>query len=339
MLDERKLSVLRAIVDEFVASHEPVGSKAIAAKHVTGVSPATIRNDMAALEEGGYIQAPHTSAGRIPTDKGYRLFVDRLSEVKPLSVAERTAINHFLADAVDLEDVMVRTTKLLAQLTHQVAIVQYPRLKVSAVKHVELVPLSSNRIMVIVIVDSGRVEQRMVEVASDVSSSELEDLRTRLNATVAGKFFSEIPSLVGQLAENLPSHLQKTAAPVIACLLESLVEKAEDRVVVSGASNLARPESITTMAPLLEALEENVVLLKLLGEAAAELQVTIGAENQLAPLSAASVVSAGYGSTDLTVARLAVVGPTHMNYSNSIASVRAVARYVGKIVTEANSGS
>jgi heat-inducible transcriptional repressor len=339
VLDERKLSVLRAIVDEFVESHEPVGSKAIAAKHVTGVSPATIRNDMAALEEGGFIHAPHTSAGRIPTDKGYRLFVDRLSEVKPLSAAEKNAINHFLADAVDLDDVMVRTTKLLAQLTHQVAIVQFPRLKVSAIKHVELVPLGTNRVLVIVIVDSGRVEQRAVDLAHEVSVAELEDLRNRLNASVAGKYFAEVPSVLGGLAETFSPNLQRTAAPVIACLLESLVEKAEEKVIVSGASNLARRENLNSMAPLLEALEENVVLLKLLGEAAAELQITIGAENDLAPLNSATVVSSGYGSADLTVARLAVVGPTHMNYSNSIASVRAVARYVGKIVTEANSGS
>lgn len=337
MIDERKLSILRAIVDEFVTNHEPVGSKSIAAKHVRGVSPATIRNDMAALEDGGYIHAPHTSAGRIPTDKGYRLFVDQLASVKPLSAAERSAINRFLGDAIDLDDVMVRTTKLLAQLTGQVAVVQYPRLKLSAVKHVELVGLTSSRLMLVVIADTGRVEQRVIEVAQEVTSTDIELLRNRINARVAGKYFSEVPQAVEALAIEADARLRAVTVAVVACLLESLVEKSEDRVVVTGAANLARHESLLQLGPLLEALEENVVLLKLLGEAA-DLQVTIGSENSITSLSNATVVSSGYGSNDQAIARMAVVGPTHMNYSNSIAAVTAVAQYVGKIVTEANSG-
>ena len=125
MLDDRKLSVLRAIVEDYVRTHEPVGSKGLVDRHSLGVSPATIRNDMAVLEEEGFIAQPHTSAGRVPTDKGYRLFVDRLSQVKPLSPAERRAIENFLAGAVDLDDVMGRSVRLLAQITRQVALVQY----------------------------------------------------------------------------------------------------------------------------------------------------------------------------------------------------------------------
>ena len=128
MLDDRKLAVLRAIVEDYVSTNEPVGSKALVDRHNLGVSPATIRNDMAVLEEQGYIAQPHTSAGRIPTDKGYRLFVDRLSTIKPLSPAERRAIETFLAGAYDLDDVVSRTVRLLAQLTRQVAVVQYPSL-------------------------------------------------------------------------------------------------------------------------------------------------------------------------------------------------------------------
>src|SRR5438105_5096666 len=126
MPDDRKLEVLRAIVEDYVSTQEPVGSKALVERHNLGVSPATIRNDMAALEDEGYIAQPHTSAGRIPTDKGYRLFVDRLSTVKPLSTAERRAIQSFLDGAIDLDDVLRRSVRLLAQLTRQVAVVQYP---------------------------------------------------------------------------------------------------------------------------------------------------------------------------------------------------------------------
>ena len=164
-MDDRKLEVLRAIVEDYVATREPVGSKVLAERHNFGVSSATLRNDMAVLEEEGYIVAPHTSAGRVPTDKGYRLFVDRLAQIKPLSPAERRAIHQFLDSAVDLDDVMQRTVRLLAQLTHQVALVQYPTLTRSGVRHVEIVGLGTRRVLLIVIADTGRVEQRTVPAA------------------------------------------------------------------------------------------------------------------------------------------------------------------------------
>ncbi len=138
MLSERRLQVLRAIVQDYVGTEEPVGSKALTERHNLGVSPATVRNDMSALEEEGYIAQPHTSAGRIPTDKGYRLFVDRLADVKPMTQPERRGIQNFLDGAVDLDDVVARTVRLLAQLTRQVAAVPEPSLTRSAVRHVEL---------------------------------------------------------------------------------------------------------------------------------------------------------------------------------------------------------
>ena len=167
-LDDRKLDVLRAIVEDYVSTQEPVGSKALVERHQLGVSPATVRNDMAVLEEEGYIRQPHTSAGRVPTDRGYRLFVDRLSRVKPLTPAERRAIERFLVGAVDLDDVVHRTVRLLAQLTRQVAVVQYPSLARSSVRHLELVPISTTRLMLVMIADTGRVEQRLVELPAPV---------------------------------------------------------------------------------------------------------------------------------------------------------------------------
>ena len=144
MADERRLDVLRAIVEDYVSTNEPVGSKSLVERHQLGVSPATVRNDMAVLEDEGYITQPHTSAGRVPTDKGYRLFVDRLTTIKPMSAAEKRAIASILDGAVDLDDVVQRSVRLLAQLTHQVALVQYPTLSRSTVRHVELVALSEN---------------------------------------------------------------------------------------------------------------------------------------------------------------------------------------------------
>ena len=339
MLDDRKLTVLRAIVEEFVTSHEPVGSKVIAEKHALGVSSATIRNDMAALEEEGLIVAPHTSAGRIPTDKGYRLFVDRLSEVRPLSSAEKSAIATFLDQAVDLDDVMLRTTKLLAQLTQQVAIVQYPSLQLSAVRHIELVAMPGRRVMLVVIADTGRVEQRVIEVGVELGAVTLDELRIKLNRACSGVLFIDVPAQVADLAESCEPESKPAARAIVAGLLETLIEKPEERVVVSGTAALLRRSADygSSLGPLIETLEEQVVLMKLLSEAEndADLRVRIGHENVIDSLTGSSVVTAGYGTSDHSIARLGVVGPTHMNYSNSIAAVSAVARYVGRIITEA----
>src|SRR6187397_1727778 len=176
MVEERRLAVLRAIVEDYVATEEPVGSRALVERHGLGVSPATVRNDMAALEDEGYIHQPHTSAGRVPTDKGYRLFVDKLATLKPMSAAERRAIATLLDGAVDLDDVVQRSVRLLSQLTRQVAIVQYPSLSRSTVRHVELVGLAPTRLLVVLILSTGRVEQRLVELATEVDEQALADL-------------------------------------------------------------------------------------------------------------------------------------------------------------------
>ncbi|PZQ41056.1 MAG: heat-inducible transcriptional repressor HrcA, partial [Phenylobacterium zucineum] len=159
MLDDRKLTILRAIVTDYVSMREPVGSRALVDRYHLDVSPATVRNDMAVLEEEGYIMQPHTSAGRIPTDKGYRLFVDRLGTVKPLSIAERRAIETFMAGAVDIDDVVRRTVRLLAQITRQVAIVQYPILSTAIIRHLEIVTLTPERGLLILVNSAGKVDQ------------------------------------------------------------------------------------------------------------------------------------------------------------------------------------
>ncbi|GAB3204949.1 heat-inducible transcriptional repressor HrcA [Marinactinospora thermotolerans] len=334
MLDDRKLAVLRAIVEDYVSTNEPVGSKALADRHSLGVSPATIRNDMVALEEEGYITQPHTSAGRVPTDKGYRLFVDRLSTVKPLSQAERRAIETFLSGAVDLDEIIARTVRLLAQLTRQVAIVQYPSLTRSAVQHVELVPLSPHRVMMVLITDTGRVEQKVIDGLDRVTEASVGDLRAALNQAVAGKWLNEVPSAVSDLPARLPAEERPLAASVLSVLLESLVERHEERVVLGGTANLAGMGFSAGLRDVLEALEENVVLIRLLGEAGdpSMLSVRIGAENSHEGLQTTSIVTAGYGIGDQSLAKLGVVGPTRMDYPGTMGAVRAVARYVGQIL-------
>jgi heat-inducible transcriptional repressor len=338
MLEDRRLAVLRAIVEDFVSTHEPVGSKALVERHNLGVSPATIRNDMAALEDEGFITQPHTSAGRVPTDRGYRLFVDRLSSVKPLSPAERTAMERFLADAVDLDDVMTRTVRLLAQLTRQVALVQYPSLSRSKVRHVELILLSETRLMMVLIVDSGRVEQRMIDCASPVDASVLADLRARLNATVADQPFSSVPDSLTSFDEKFAADDRPMVRAVIAAILEAVTERLDERVVLGGTSHLASYQTSFPMAiqPVLEALEEQVILLRLLGESTPDETITvrIGHENPISGLESTSVVTARYARADQPVASIGVVGPTHMDYSGTMGTVQAVAQYIGRILSD-----
>ncbi len=338
MLDDRKLDVLRAIVQDFVSTNEPVGSKALVERHHLGVSPATVRNDMAALEEGGFIAQPHTSAGRVPTEKGYRLFVDRLSTVKPLSPAERRAIEQFLDGALDLDDVVRRTVRLLAQLTRQVAVVQYPSLDRSSVRHLELVRLTGSRLLLVLITDTGRVEQRVVDLAADVDERAVTELRARLNARVTSALVTEVPTQLADFVDTEPAATRAAASAVVAVLLESLVERREDRVMVGGASNLTRfaLDFPDTVHPVLEALEEHVVLIKLLGEATrpTELTVRIGDENAYEGLRGTSVVSAAYGSGSRALASLGVLGPIRMDYPGTMAAVSASARYVGRILAE-----
>jgi heat-inducible transcriptional repressor len=339
MVEERKLAVLRAIVEDYVSTQEPVGSKALVDRHQLGVSPATVRNDMAALEEEGFITQPHTSAGRIPTDKGYRLFVDRLSQVKPLSAAEKRAIATLLEGAVDLDDVVQRSVRLLAQLTRQVAIVQYPTLSRSTVRHVEVVPLTPARVLLVLILSSGRVEQRVVELPDHLDEERVAHVRTHLNRTIVGERLVDASARLATLPEEVEPEQRGPAAVLVATLIEAMSDhRSDERVAVGGTANLARFGDGFDLAirPMLEALEEQVVLLKLLGEASSPATVTvrIGHEGPYQELASTSVVATGYGPGDEALATLGIVGPTRMDYPGTMAAVRAVARYVSRILDE-----
>jgi heat-inducible transcriptional repressor len=336
--EDRRLAVLRAIVEDYVQTREPVGSKALAERHALGVSPATIRNDMASLEEEGYIAQPHTSAGRVPTDKGYRLFVDKLTTVKPLSAAEKRAIQTLLDGALDLDDVVDRTVRLLAQLTRQVAVVQYPSLTRSTVRHVELVPVGGHRLLVVLITNTGRVEQRLIEVGLDPGESVLGDLRARLNAATCGRRLSDVAPMIAGLPAAFAPDDRPLVRSVLEALDDSLSIEREERIVLAGTANLARsgPDFVRSIGPVLEALEEQVILLKLLSEMAEDLSavgVRIGHETELDNLAETTVIASGYGSQGEIVARLGVLGPTRMDYPTTMAAVRAVARYVSRILS------
>jgi heat-inducible transcriptional repressor len=336
--DDRRFEVLRAIVADFVATKEPIGSKTLVDRHNLGVSSATVRNDMAVLEAEGYIAQPHTSSGRVPTEKGYREFVDRLDVVKPLSAAERRAILTFLESGVDLDDVLRRAVRLLAQLTRQVAIVQYPTLSTSSVRHLEVVALTPARLLLVVITDSGRVDQRVVELGDAIDEHQLGQLRERLAAALEGKPLSAASVAVADLASHLDGRggLGDAVGRAATVLVETLMEHREERLLLGGTANLTRNTADFggSLRSVLEALEEQVVVLRLLAvqQEAGKVTVRIGHETEAEQMAGTSVVSTTYGSLGKVYGGMGVVGPTRMDYPGTIANVAAVALYIGEVL-------
>lgn len=337
MVTERGLAVLKAIVQDYVDTREPVGSKTIVDRHAFGVSAATIRNDMALLEDEDLIVAPHTSSGRIPTDKGYRLFVDHLAELRPLSAAQRTAISTFLDDPADLDDLLTRTVRLLTQITGQVALVQYPSFARATVTHIELVSLAPNRVLVIVVTDTGRVSQRIVSLPQELDDQATQALKGRMNGLVTGKQVRDASeTLDSQRAVFLTT--DPVLAAVSAAVAEELDEFRQDKLVMAGAATLARRELDFrgSIHPLLEAIEEQVAIMRLMAEMVADregLAASIGSENAAFGLAEASVVTGDYAAPG-SRARIGLMGPTRMDYPTNLAAVRAVARYLTRLLDE-----
>ncbi|MGX1694441.1 heat-inducible transcriptional repressor HrcA [Microbacterium keratanolyticum] len=343
MVSERGLQVLRAIVQDYVASHEPVGSKSIVERHSFGVSAATIRNDMALLEDEELITAPHTSSGRVPTDKGYRVFVDHLAQVRPLSTAQRSAISSFLTEPTDLDDLMIRTVRVLTQLTGQVALAQYPSFARAHVTHVELVSLAPNRLLVILVTDAGGVSQRIVPLPVELDETDLTALRIRLTGTLTGSSVRDGSECLTALQNEVgPARTTAAMSALAKAIGEELAEFRQERLVMAGAATLARREQDFrgSIHPLLEAIEEQVTLLRLMREMVADehgLAASIGAENEAFGLPEASIVASDY-QTHGGTARVGVMGPTRMDYPSNFAAARAVARYLSRMLEDDETG-
>lgn len=339
MVTERGLQVLRAIVQDYVETHEPVGSKSIVDRHSFGVSAATIRNDMALLEDEELITAPHTSSGRVPTDKGYRVFVNHLAQLRPLSGAQRTAIESFLTDPADLDDLMVRTVRVLTQLTGQVALAQYPSFARAHLTHIELVSLAPNRLLVVLVTDAGGVSQRIAVLPADLDESDVAVLRARLSAQLTGQTVREATDRVQTLGEGIEGTRVDQAIRLLAGIIgEELAEFRQERLVMAGAATLARREQDFrgSIHPLLEAIEEQVTLLRLMSEMVTDeqgLAASIGTENEAFGLPEASIVASNYLAPGGT-ARVGVMGPTRMDYPSNLAAARAVARYLSRLLDE-----
>ncbi|GAA1620731.1 heat-inducible transcriptional repressor HrcA [Leucobacter chromiireducens] len=343
MVSERSLAVLHAIVSDYVSSNEPVGSKAIVDRHQFGVSAATIRNDMALLEDDELIAQPHTSSGRVPTDKGYRLYVDTLAKVRPLTAAQRSAIERFLGESTDLHDVMGRTVRLLAQLTNQVAVAQYPSLRRTVVRHIDLVAIGEDRVLCVLILGSGVVEQQVAWLpASQVTEAWVHGLRGRIATAAVGRDVEAAATAIADLEATIADWAGPDEVDLVRRVLDvvgtQLSANRTDRIAVAGAANLSRPVEFQGALPVvLEAIEEQVTLLRLFDELVQDgrdVTTSIGRENHAYGLSAASVIASNYEEDGTAVAKLGVLGPLRMDYAGNISAVRAVARYLNRFLGE-----
>ena len=338
-LDDRKASILRAVVSHYVRSGEPVGSKTLVDRYKLNVSSATVRNEMSALEEAGLIYQPHTSAGRVPTDAGYRYFVDALAADTKLPADLARQVQRFLGEPRwELEDSLRRTAGLLSHLTHHAAVVFAPALDRSIVRKVELVRLSGGRAMTLLVTDTGRVENNVVLIPETLDDVQLDQATEMLNRLVANTPLEATAEKIQSNLERFPLELRDAVATVARALDEELSARENERVFLEGTSNIVDEQKFSdleTVRQVVGALEHRRLLLEVLADALSyeSVHVRIGSENPSAEMQFCSVITAPYGFEDNVVGSLAVVGPTRMDYRRTIAAVHEVAGALGRLLT------
>jgi heat-inducible transcriptional repressor len=337
MLNERQRAVLSALVDEYVISVQPVGSKALVERYRLNCSPATVRSELQALEETGYVYQPHVSAGRIPTDSGYRAFVDDVVEGGVVALASQEAADvrrYYDTLEHELADVMRDTSALLSQLTSYVAVVAAPTLRRARIRRVTLVPLAGRRALVVVVTDSGQVANRTIEFEGDVTPAMLATVESYLSQTLDGAFGDEAETVRREI-KGVGGHEAGIALRALDEVLDCLAEADEDRVLTGGvAALLAHPEfnDPGVVRPLVGLLEDGLSMLRVVSDVmrSRDVEVRIGHENQLGALERASFVAARYGEGD-TGGIVGVIGPTRMDYRRAIGAVRTVSETLSDV--------
>lgn len=328
MLSERRQRVLRALIEDYIEFALPVGSRTLTERHRLGVSPATVRNDLSALEDAGFIQQPHTSAGRVPTDAGYRTFVDELLS-SGLAEEERphqAMVDELRASATELDALMERTGAALARLTNCLSVVMAPSVFSGRIRQITLVSLSNWQAIIIVVAEDGQVVNRTVSFTDEVTADELAGAQNLLNRVLVGQSARDVRR---QLDENTIEALRD---PLVQLIIDEVVECLGDtdaaRAHSLGISSLLRQPEFSdakALLPIMEVLEDDEVLFHTFDdavEAAAPVMVRIGHENPASELAGVSIVACPYGRGE-SEGMVAVIGPTRMNYGNAIRAVRA----------------
>lgn len=337
-MGDRKRLILQAIIEDYISTAEPVGSRTISKKYLTGTSPATIRNEMADLEEMGYIEQPHTSAGRIPSDKGYRLYVDKLMEQKRLNEAQNNAIKKEFIDILGEIDRLVKhASKLLSQMTQYTSIVMAPQIRRTSLKHIQLIKIDSSTVLAVIITDAGIVKNSVLRLVEDVNPAVLERITNMLNDKLSGLCVEEIESFdIGYMLDNSMGH-GEIIEQILPELMQTLLYSDTAEIYHDGAANILNlPEysDINKARNFLNTLEEKDILFKVLNEAKNDIDISIGKENKLEQFKDCSLITATYKINGKVIGSIGVIGPTRMEYSKAISVVECMTNNLSEILTK-----
>lgn len=328
-LDERKTAILKAVVTDYVETAQPVGSSQVARDRTIDVSPATIRADMAALERDGYLSHPHTSAGRVPTDKGYRFFVDHLSGPAPLGAAKQEKVREFFSRAHgELERMLSDTSSLLAQLTDSAAIIVGPEHERLVVRSSLLARLSGRTALLVLVLSNGAVEKRTLSISEDVPDDDIEAASTYIHQHFAERPLSQLTPDGVHLDESGRPEVDALTAACRQTLGPPTTTDRNDNVFVGGAARMAEHfHAVEQVRAVLTILEQSYVVVSLLKDVLAHGQTfAIGSENSLASLSECSLVVAPFEGDGHGVGTIGILGPTRMDYPQALAAVAVVGR-------------
>jgi len=335
-MDDRKQKVLLAIVHDYIATAEPVGSRTIAKKYRLGVSPATIRNEMADLEEQGFIEQPYTSAGRIPSERGYRYYVDFLMKKQELSREEEELIRReYKAKVRDVGQVIQKTGLLLSQLTHYTAMVLTPRIGISSFKHIQIVYMHQSQAMVIAVMDNGAVQHRMIEIPESITALDMETISRVLNAKLQGLTMKSIKlNLIKEIYSELARH-KHVLDLVMELVQESLSLEAEDKIYLGGVFNmLNQPEfhNVEKIKTMLSIMEQEKLLCDILEGGGEDEGVTvrIGGEIDQWDIKECSMITAPYTVRGRKMGSIGVLGPTRMEYAKVVSVVDYMTKYLSQ---------
>lgn len=334
MLDKRQQKILKAVVHRFIMTGNPIGSKALAEMLNLGVSPATIRNELSKLEGMGYLYQPHTSAGRVPTDLGYRFYVDSLSGRTRLREEEKKAIlTLFSYKTRELENLLQETSTLLSRLTSSAALIIAPRLRRNLIRHIDVVRLAGDVVLLVIITDTGRVEKKVIEMGKEEMEEDLEAVQERLNRELQGKGLREINQ--GERGKTAGFEFSGLAGKALEEIKDILSRDDYEKVYVGGTVNLLRyldEEGVKRIEALLKHFEEQFFLYNLLSEAlrTRELMVRIGDENAFEELQCFSLVATPYAIGDEMMGTVSVLGPTRMDYARIIPTVEFMAKSLSR---------
>jgi heat-inducible transcriptional repressor len=329
MLDDRKAAILSAVVSEYIETAQPVGSSRVAADPGVEVSSATVRNEMVALEDEGFLHQPHTSAGRVPTEKGYRQFVDGLAEPAALARRDSQQVNNFFAQTHDhLEGLLAQTSSLLSSLTDCAAVVVGPEIDDEKVLSAQIVRLASTTVLIVAVLSGGAIDKRIVEIPEKVTDDEILEASTELDRAIRGRVRTTISDLAS-FDDSLSPGVLSTVNACVAVLAEVGVDSAA--VFVEGTSRVASAfDAVATVSEVLIILDKQLVVVTLLRDLLDRgLNVAIGSESGVEPLAECSLVVAPYGPEGSSIGTIGVLGPTRMNYPHALAAVALVSNTLG----------